>query len=55
MFFLKKIEGVKCPWCGKILKEHDECDEKIKFCCSIGVGLFVVVGGIFFAIPPTTT
>ena len=51
MFFLKKIEGVKCPWCGKILKEHDECDEKIKFCCSIGVGLFVVVGGIFFAIP----
>ena len=49
--WLKKIEETKCPWCGKILKEHDECDEKVKFCCSIGVGLFVVVGGIFFAIP----
>lgn len=48
MIWLKKIEETKCPWCGKILEEHDECDGNVKFYCSLGVGIFIVIGTLFF-------
>lgn len=51
MLWLKKIEEMKCPWCGKIWEEHNDpnaCLIRIKYCCSLEVGIFIFVGMLFF-------
>lgn len=50
MIWLKKIEGAKCPWCGKEVQKDiaGNCDLPIKFYCSLEVGMFIVIGTLFF-------
>ena len=47
---LKRIEGAKCPWCGKEVRKDiaGDCDLPIKFYCSLEVGIFIVIGTLFF-------